>query len=229
MSHELRTPLDAIIGYAELIEEEAPRSDLFASTRKDAGRIRTSAAQLRRLIDDVIDHSRIDAGRLQLAPEPINVSELFAEIEDALEPMVRANANRLTFACDGRLSLVSDHQRLRQALINLAENAVKFTRNGEITVSAATALVNDVEHVVFEVRDNGLGVTRAAAATLFEPFTQAVEAGRPKRGGTLSLSISRRLARAMGGEITFEGDPSSGACFTLWMPASAQTIVAKAA
>jgi signal transduction histidine kinase len=231
MSHELRTPLDAIIGYTELIQEEAPKGAPFDPLRRDAGRIAESASQLRQLIDDVLDHSRIDAGRLHLAPEPINVAELFAEIEDVLEPSLRAHANSLTFVCDNaRLSLVSDHQRLRQCLINLAENSLKFTRNGEIAISARSALVDDIDCVVFEVKDNGLGITRAAVATLFEPFTQpAAGVMRPKRGGTLSLSISRKLARAMGGDISFEGDPNGGARFTLWMPTSSRALVANAA
>jgi signal transduction histidine kinase len=231
MSQELRTPLDAIIGYTELIQEEAPKGDLFDPLRRDAGRIAESAGQLRQLIDDVLDHSRIDAGRLQLAPEPVNVAELFAEIEDALEPRVRAQINRLTFACDNaRLSLVSDHQRLRQCLINLAENSVKFTRNGEISISARSELVDEIDCIVFEVKDNGLGVTRAAAATLFEPFAQpAAGVIRPKRGGTLSLSISRKLARAMGGDITFEGEPNGGAHFTFSLPVNARALIANAA
>lgn len=231
MSHELRTPLDAIIGYTELIDEEAPKGQIFESVRRDAARIAVSAGQLRQLIDDVLDHSRIDAGRLQLAPEPINVSELFAEIEDVLKPAVREQGNALTFSCEsGHLSLVSDHQRLRQCLINLAENSIRFTRNGKIIISAKRVQLNDVDHVVFEVNDDGLGVTRAAAATLFEPFVQApAGATRSKRGGTLSLSISRKLARAMGGDITFEGEPSGGARFTLWMPANSRALVANAA
>jgi signal transduction histidine kinase len=231
MSHELRTPLDAIIGYTELIQEEAPKGDAFDPLRRDAGRIAESAGELRQLIDDVLDHSRIDAGRLHLAPEPINVPELFAEIEDVLDPSVRAHANRLTFACDNaRLSLVSDHQRLRQCLINLAENSLQFTRNGEVAIEAHSSLVNDIDCVVFAVKDNGTGVTRAAAATLFEPFTQPASGVMgSKRGGTLSLSISRKLARAMGGDISFEGDPGGGARFTLWMPTNSRALVANAA
>lgn len=170
MSHELRTPLDAIIGYAELIQEETPKSDLFIGPRRDALRIASSAGHLRKLIDDVLDHSRIDAGRLHLQPEPINVADLFFELEDALDTAVRSEGNKLTFVCDGHLSLVCDHHRLRQCLGNLAENSAKFTRNGEIVISAHSATIDDVEHMVFEVRDNGVGVTRAAAATLFEPF-----------------------------------------------------------
>jgi signal transduction histidine kinase len=230
MSHELRTPLDAIMGYTELIQEETPKGDLFDSVRRDANRIAESAGQLRQLIDDVLDHSRIDAGRLLLAPEPINVSELFAEIEDALESALRAHNNKLSFTCEGRLSLVSDHQRLRQCLINLADNSIKFTRAGEIAISARSVALGEVEHVVFEVSDNGLGVARAAAATLFEPFTQSREGGaRPKRAGTLSLSISRKLARAMGGDITYEGDPNCGARFLLWMPTNSPALMAAAA
>jgi signal transduction histidine kinase len=134
------------------------------------------------------------------------------------------------FSCEGRLSLVSDHQRLRQCLINLAENSIKFTRGGEIAMSARSFMAGDVEHVVFEVSDNGLGVARAAAATLFEPFAQPRESvSRPKRVGTLSLSIARKLARAMGGDITFEGDPSGGARFTLRLPTNSQSLVANAA
>ena len=231
MSHELRTPLDAIMGYAELIQEETPKGDLFASVRRDASRIGESAAELRRLIDDVLDHSRIDAGRLQLAPEPVNVSELFGEIRDALEPFARAHGNQLTFAYDGaHASMSCDHQRLRQCLINLVENSIKFTHNGEVSVSASRTLLGNVEHVVFEVKDNGLGVARAAAETLFDPFSQSRASGaRPKRSGTLSLSISRKLARAMGGDITFGGDPGGGACFMLWMPLTARSPLANAA
>ncbi|MBI3439953.1 MAG: hypothetical protein HY054_15110 [Proteobacteria bacterium] len=231
MSHELRTPLDAIMGYTELIIEEAPTGDLFDPLRRDAARIARSAGQLRQLIDDVLDHSRIDAGRLRLAPEPINISELFAEIEDVLEASVRAQGNALTFACDdSRLSLVSDHQRLRQCLLNLADDSIKFTRGGAVTISAKIAPVNDVDCIVFEVKDNGLGVTRAAAATLFEPFAQpSPGVTRPRRGGTLGLSIARKLARAMGGDIVFEGDPNGGAHFTLWMPINAQALLANAA
>lgn len=230
MSHELRTPLDAILGYTELIQEETPRGDLFDPIRRDAARIAESANQLRQLIDDVLDHSRIDAGRLHLTLEPINVAELFAEMEDALEPRIRGQADNLTFSCEsGRLSLVSDHQRLRQCLLNLAENSIKFTRGGEISISAKGATINDVAHIVFEVRDNGLGVTRAAAATLFEPFAQPAAVTRTRRAGTLSLSIARKLARAMGGDVIFEGDPNAGAHFTLCMPVNAQGAVSKAA
>ncbi len=231
MSHELRTPLDAIMGYTELILEEAPNNPLFDAHRRDAQRIAESARQLRHHIDDVLDHSRIDAGRLHLAPEPINVSELLAEIEDVLEPQLRAQNDKLSLACEsGRLSLVSDHQRLRQCLINLAENSIKYTRAGEISISARSAMLGDVAHVVFEVPDNGLGVARAAGLTLFEPFTQPREgAPRSKRCGTLSLSISRKLARAMGGDVAFEGEPSGGARFTLSMPANARALIANAA
>jgi signal transduction histidine kinase len=230
MSHELRTPLDAILGYTELIQEETPRGDLFNSIRRDTSRIAESANQLRQLIDDVLDHSRIDAGRLHLAPEPINVSELFAEMEDVLEPHIRGQADRLVFTCEsGRLSLVSDHQRLRQCLLNLAENSIKFTRGGEISVSARAEAISGGNYILFEVRDNGLGVARAAAATLFEPFAQPASLTRTRRAGTLSLSIARKLARAMGGDIEFEGDPNGGALFTLRMPVNAPLAVAKAA
>jgi signal transduction histidine kinase len=231
MSHELRTPLDAILGYAELIQEEAPRGNLFDGVRRDAANITDSAKQLRQLIDDVLDHSRIDAGRLQLAPEPINVPELFAEIEDALEPRVRAHGTQLSFACEhARLSLTGDHQRLRQCLLNLAENSLQFASNGEVAIAARTARVNEIDCIVFEIKDNGLGVTRAAAATLFEPFTQASNgSARSKRGGTLALSISRKLARAMGGDITFDGAPGGGAHFTLTVPSKSPLMFANAA
>ncbi|MBS0384303.1 MAG: hypothetical protein JSS00_03020 [Proteobacteria bacterium] len=231
MSHELRTPLDAIIGYAELIQEEAPKGNLFDSVRRDTRRIRESARRLRQLIDDVLDHSRIDAGRLRLAPEPITVSELFAEIESALAPAAMAQANKLAFACENTdLCLVSDHQRLRQCLINLAENGISFTRNGVISVSARSTALGGIDHLLFEVCDNGLGVPRAVQATLFDPFVQGRDGcPRPNRAGTLSLSISRKLARAMGGDITFEGDPAGGSRFTLCLPKNPRALVANAA
>jgi signal transduction histidine kinase len=223
MSHELRTPLNVIIGYAELIQEETPAGEANESVRADAGCIVEAAGKLRQLIDDVLDHSRIDAGRLRLAPEPIDVPQLLAEIEDLMAPTARANGNALLITSDADASsLVSDHQRLRQCLVNLIDNAIRCTRDGAVSVAARSSIVGGAPHVVFEIQDTGVGISGANPEQLFEPFGQG-DGGAAldqKRGTGLGLSIARKLARAMGGEVTFVSEPGVGSCFRLTMPAA---------
>jgi signal transduction histidine kinase len=219
MSHELRTPLNAIIGYAELIEEESPPDAAFADVRQDAARIVGAAQQLRQLIDDVLDQSRIDAGRLQLSPERIDVDELLAELEDVLAPVAGAKGVTLTVSAEAGASLVSDHQRLRQCLLNLASNAIKFTDEGGVAILARTGEMAGQPRTIFEVEDTGIGIAPMEAQNLFQPFAQASKAIQERYGGAgLGLSIARKLARALGGDITFESEVGKGSRFSLWLP-----------
>jgi signal transduction histidine kinase len=222
MSHELRTPLNAIIGYAELIQEEGAHQPQYQAVRDDAECILVAARHLHHLFNDVLDQSRIDAGHLRLRRERVLVSELLADIEDLLAPMARANGNTLTLAAEHpAMSLVADHQRVRQCLLNLVGNALKFTKNGAVSLRARHAVRDGVQCVTFDVVDTGIGISRESTVDVFEPFTQAEAIQLTYGGAGLGLSISRKLARAMGGDISFVSEAGKGSCFSLNLPASA--------
>src|SRR5262249_42757865 len=154
-------PLNAIIGYAELIQEEGEDRAEYAFAANDAGRILTASRQLRQLVDDTLDQSRIDAGHLKLKPVWIGVDPLLAEIADVLAPMARENGNSFSVASEsGNMHLIGDHQRVRQCLLNLAGNAIKFTRNGSVSVRARQAMRRGLPFVTFDVSDTGIGITR---------------------------------------------------------------------
>jgi signal transduction histidine kinase len=220
MSHELRTPLNAIIGYAELIQEEGPRSPAYQAVRDDADQILSAARHLHQLVNDILDQSRIEAGHLQLRPERLMVWELFTEIEDLMAPSARARGINLEISAqDDRMHLIADHHRVRQCLLNLVSNAIKFTKDGTVSLRARHAGRNGIACITFDVLDDGIGIDAAQAATLFEPFAQANEGIQREYGGAgLGLSISRKLARAMGGDITFVSELGKGSCFSLNLP-----------
>ncbi len=220
MSHELRTPLNAIIGYAELIQEEGPRSPAYQAVRDDADQILSAARHLHQLVNDILDQSRIEAGHLQLRPERLMIWELFAEIEDLMAPSARARGIKLEISAqDDAMYVIADHQRVRQCLLNLVSNAIKFTKDGAVSVRARHAGRNGVACITFDVLDDGIGIDPTQAATLFEPFAQANEDIQREYGGAgLGLSISRKLARAMGGDITFVSELGKGSCFSLNLP-----------
>jgi len=223
MSHELRTPLNAIVGYAGLIQEEA--GDLGTAgeaIEEDAGRVLSAAQHLSRLINDVLDQSRIDAGRLNVTCEPVEAAAATAEVEEALRPLAQASGNRFSVivAADVGQAL-ADPLRLHQCLVNLAANALKFTRDGDVVISVRRVFDHASERVSFEVSDTGIGISREELKLLFKPFSQANRAVTQKFGGTgLGLSISRKLARAMGGDIVVDSELGKGSVFTLLLPAA---------
>jgi signal transduction histidine kinase len=218
MSHELRTPLNAIIGYAELIQEEcAAIGGEAAEMRTDATRIVTAGRHLSQLINDILDQSRLDAGHLHLQIEPLNAGDLIAEIGEIIEPLARANGAQLDIARSADL-VMADHARLRQCLINLAGNAVKFARKGRVSLSARRS--DDGERIIFDVSDSGIGISAEEISRLFEPFVQANQNVQARFGGAgLGLAISRKLARAMGGDISVVSDLGEGSTFSLSLPA----------
>ena len=216
MSHELRTPLNAIIGYSEMLLEDAEEED--AQERiSDLQKVQRSGRHLLGLINDILDISKIEAGKIDLNIDPVDLNILIAEVEGTAAPLMKANGNHLeiTTPADSRL-IECDDQRLRQVLLNLLSNAAKFTENGNIDLIVER---NGDSWVCFAVRDTGIGMSAEQVDCLFEPFSQADSSIGQRYGGTgLGLAISRRFVEMMGGRITTESELGAGSCFTVWMP-----------
>jgi signal transduction histidine kinase len=216
MSHELRTPLNAIIGYSELVEEDLELGEIGDSAQHIA-RVRTSALHLLSLISDILDLSKIEAGKIELLPEHIDVPEMARMVLDAVSPKAAENGT----VCDlivepGAENIFGDPLRMKQCLMNLASNAAKFTKNGRIVMHVRREPWNGVDAVAFDVRDTGIGIREDTLKQLFEPFVQADASITRSYGGSgLGLSITRRFARLMGGEVRAESVLGKGSCFTL--------------
>jgi len=231
MSHELRTPLNAVIGYAELLDLGVAGA-LTNEQRHQLSRIRTSGRHLLGLVNEVLDLAKIEAGRLSVS---IGVART-GEAADAALSLVQTHADEkgIRFAAnclgDGDAFYVGDEDRVRQILINLLSNAVKFTeRGGQVALECGTTNDPDVEArlpecpkwVYFQVRDTGIGIPPEHLPVIFDPFVQ-VETGhtRSTDGSGLGLTISRRLARLMGGDLSVRSAVGAGSVFTLWLPAA---------
>ena len=220
MSHELRTPLNAIIGLTEMMVTNAARF----GTEKAAEplrRVHRAGSHLLGLINQVLDLSKIEAGKLELSPDWVNLTPLINEVVDTARPLAEQNNNRLVVKCQENLgSLTVDPMRLRQILLNLLSNACKFTKQGEVTL-LARKLVNAGNWIEFAVSDTGIGMTPEQQAKLFEEFTQADSSTARQYGGTgLGLAITRKLARMMGGDVTLMSEAGKGSTFTVRLPAS---------
>lgn len=217
MSHELRTPLNAIIGYSEMLQEEA--EDLgeraFAD---DLGKINKSGKHLLTLINDILDLSKIEAGKMELYFESCDTPSLIQEVLATVEPLVKENGNRIAFHCDeGEIN--TDVTKLRQILFNLLSNASKFTQEGMIEITAVHELRGGVPGFAFSVKDTGIGMTPGQTDKLFRAFTQADSSTTRKYGGTgLGLAISQRFCQMMGGEIAVESVNGQGSTFAFWLP-----------
>ena len=223
MSHELRTPLNAIIGYAEILDEEA-EEDGLDSYRDDIQRILAAGRHLLSLINDVLDFSKIESGKLELCIEKFTLQDILPAISATAAPLMRKNGNTFKIECECQaVPLVSDATRMRQILLNLLSNAAKFTKNGTVTLSCRIEPEsrNDGELLVLEVTDTGIGMTPDQLAKLFEEFSQA-DASISKRfqGTGLGLAISKRLAQLLGGDIRVQSDEGVGTCFSVWVPAA---------
>ena len=220
MSHELRTPLNAIIGLTEMMVTNAARF----GTEKAAEplrRVHRAGSHLLGLINQVLDLSKIEAGKLELSPDWVNLTPLINEVVDTARPLAEQNNNRLVVKCQENLgSLTVDPMRLRQILLNLLSNACKFTKQGEVTL-LARKLVNEGNWIEFAVSDTGIGMTPEQQAKLFEEFTQADSSTARQYGGTgLGLAITRKLARMMGGDVTLMSEAGKGSTFTVRLPAT---------
>src|SRR4249919_1034066 len=219
MSHELRTPLNAIIGLTEMMVTNAARF----GTEKAAEplrRVHRAGSHLLGLINQVLDLSKIEAGKLELSPETVNLASLIDEVIGTARQLAEQNNNRLVVESQENLgSLTVDPMRLRQILLNLLSNACKFTKQGEVTL-LARKLVNEGNWIEFAVSDTGIGMTPEQQAKLFEEFTQADSSTARQYGGTgLGLAITRKLARMMGGDVTLTSEAGKGSTFTVRLPA----------
>ncbi|MES2940574.1 MAG: ATP-binding protein [Pseudomonadota bacterium] len=225
MSHELRTPLNAIIGYSEMLAEELQdlqRPDFV----QDLERITTSGKHLLSVINEVLDLSKIEAGRMDVFLETFEVKPLLKGAIAAIAPLAAANGNRLDLrVADGVGAMHSDQTKLRQIVLNLVSNACKFTEGGTIAVAVEPA---PGDALSIAVRDTGIGMAPEQLARLFQPFTQADASITRKYGGTgLGLTISRSFAQMMGGDIAVASTPGEGSTFTLRLPLDARVATAR--
>jgi signal transduction histidine kinase/CheY-like chemotaxis protein len=228
MSHELRTPLNAIIGYSEMLQEEAEDTGQ-QSLVPDLEKIHGAGKHLLGLINDVLDLSKIEAGKMTLYLEQFDVGKLVLEIGATIQPLVQKNRNRLEVNCPSGLGTMrADLTKVRQTLFNLLSNASKFTENGTIrlTVAAENRETLGSAHASrfkFDVSDTGIGMTPEQLSRLFQAFTQADASTSRNYGGTgLGLVISRKFCQLMGGDITVQSEPGKGSTFTVVLPREVQ-------
>ncbi|MDC0834572.1 hypothetical protein AY599_11000 [Leptolyngbya valderiana BDU 20041] len=236
ISHELRTPLNAIIGYSEILQEEAEEEGNTTAV-EDLQKIRTAGNFLLALINDILDISKIEAGKMQLYIEAFDLCALIEEVRVTLEPIMEKNGNTFTLECDENLGEIeADITKLRQVLLNLLSNAAKFTENGNVRLTVRRyrdGLEGEVgedidgesathrfgDRVVFKVTDTGIGMTPEQVAHLFEAFTQGDASTTRKYGGTgLGLTISKRYCQMMGGDIAVNSQVDVGSEFTIVLP-----------
>lgn len=220
MSHELRTPLNAIIGYSEMLEEEAEELEQKAFL-PDLQKIQVAGKHLLSLINDILDLSKIEAGKMELFLETYPVNTLINEVKELIQPLAEKNGNVLIVRWSGALGdMHADITRFRQILFNILSNACKFTSKGTVTLEAGRIRENEKDWLLFRVRDTGIGMTSEQIAKLFQPFVQADATTSRKFGGTgLGLVLSRRFAQMMGGDMTVESEPSKGTTFQVRLPA----------
>ncbi len=220
MSHELRTPLNAIIGYSEMLQEEA--EDLGQEHFiPDLQKIHGAGRHLLGLINDILDLSKIEAGKMGLYLETFDIAPMIQDVVDTITPLVEKNANTLDVHCADDLGTMrADSTKVRQGLFNLLSNACKFTERGTITLGANREMVDGTAWIKFRVSDTGIGMTPEQMGNLFEAFAQAEASTNRKYGGTgLGLAISQKFCQMMGGDVTVESALGQGSTFTISLPA----------
>jgi|SRR5215471_2417363 len=225
MSHELRTPLNAIIGYSEMLEEDAQAggNTPFVS---DLQKIRSAGKHLLGLINDVLDLSKVEAGKMKLFLETFDVEKVVEEVVSTAEPLMEKNGNRLRVHCAENVGqLREDVTKVRQVLLNLLSNAAKFTEKGTIILEVTREEDAAGTWVVFRVRDTGIGMTPEQLGKLFQAFTQADGSTQRKYGGTgLGLALSRKFCVMMGGDINATSEPGRGSVFTMRLPGDVENV-----
>ncbi len=219
MSHELRTPLNAIIGYSEMLAEDA-RHAQETGALQDLERIIMAARHLLNVINQVLDISRIEAGRLTVNRDAIPLDALASELLDTVRPQAEAGGNILTAVLPpGAGVLHSDATRVRQVLLNLLSNACKFTRDGSVTLEVQASGDDPQDRITFRVHDTGIGIPADKFEKLFREFSQVDESTTRRYGGTgLGLAIARRLCTVLGGDLAVASTEGLGSTFTAWVP-----------
>ena len=236
MSHELRTPMNAIIGYSEMLLEDATDAG-EDRTAEDLRKILSAARHLLGLINDVLDLSKIEAGKMQLYLETFDLQTLVHEVSSTIAPLVDKRKNQLVVNCAPSIgSMYGDATKIRQTLLNLLSNASKFTENGRIELKIDREIADGQVWVIMQVTDTGIGMNEEQMGRLFRAFTQADASTASKFGGTgLGLAISKQFAQMMGGDVTVKSKPGAGSTFTVRVPArvkpakSPYTVVEKEA
>jgi two-component system, sensor histidine kinase and response regulator len=221
MSHELRTPLNAIIGYSEMLREDCigpDQPEVFA----DLGKIERSGYILLGIINDVLDLSKIEAGRVEVKLQNVDVAAVLHDVCNTVEPLARRQGNAVSLDCPEEARLAyADLPKFRQSLLNLVNNACKFTQNGRVSVAVRRLRGGSGDWTEVRVSDTGIGIRPEHLGKLFEPFYQVDGTATRKYDGTgLGLAISRRFCQLMGGDIAVESAPGRGSCFSLRIPAA---------
>jgi len=220
MSHELRTPLNAIIGYSEMLQEEAEDLEMteFVS---DLQKIQTSGKYLLELVNNVLDLSKIEAGKMELSLETFGVVDLIEDLKNAVQPLIAKKDNTFTTTMPANLGeMYADQMRVRQVLLNLLSNAAKFTERGAIQLAVTRTQKNNDDWLEFRITDSGIGMTEEQAKEVFQPFVQADSSTTRRYGGTgLGLAISKQFVKMMGGKIQIDSKFGYGSTFTVSLPA----------
>ena len=219
MSHELRTPLNAIIGYAQILQEDAEDAGQDEMT-PDLKKIESAGKHLLGLINDILDLSKIEAGRMEIYLEPVSVPALADEVRTLTAPLASANGNRVEVTIDPAIgSIQADVTKLKQSLLNLVSNACKFTKEGRVGLDVRQQDGPEGPQIVFEVSDSGIGMTPEQQAKLFQAFSQADASTTRKFGGTgLGLAITKRLCNLLGGDVAVTSEEGQGSRFTITLP-----------
>jgi signal transduction histidine kinase len=224
VSHELRTPINAIVGYNSLALDGV-YGELPEPLKKAHERIRAAAEHLLKLVDDVLDLSKIEVGRLALDLEPVDLRALLDGIITVVQPIAESKGVQVNASVDPDLPrITSDASRLRQILLNLMSNSIKFSDGGKVALSAKRSPRNPDNEVAVSVSDSGIGIAEKDQERIFEEFEQVRPSGRGdsmQRGTGLGLAISRKLARMLGGELRVQSQLGRGAIFTLVLPVTA--------
>ena len=222
MSHELRTPLNAVIGYSEMLLEDAEAAGRKEQQIADLRRIKSAGKHLLSLVTDVLDVSKIEAGKMELAVQPFDLNSFIDDVVATCRALVMENGNDFIVERGSELGVVGgDATKLRQAVLNLLSNAAKFTNHGRVVLKAVRETAASGDWISIAVRDTGIGISRENLPKLFQNFNQAEASTASRYGGTgLGLALSQKLCRMMGGEITVESELGGGSCFTIRVPAA---------
>jgi signal transduction histidine kinase len=219
MSHELRTPLNAVIGYSQILMEDA-RDEGDIESISDLGKIQTAGQLLLKLVNEILDLSKIEAGKMELDLQEVSLAGLLDEIFIEAEPLAQTNGNTMLRRIDPDLgNAMCDPVKLKNAINQLIDNAAKFTENGRIELVAERRRLGTSDELVVRVIDTGIGIARDQLPRLFEKFTVIDDSSTSKYGGTgLGLALSDKLCRLMGGEISVESKIGKGSRFTIRLP-----------
>jgi PAS domain S-box-containing protein len=224
VSHELRTPLNAIIGYSELLQEVAGEEGVEGTFSPDLEKIHSAGQHLLGLINNLLDLSKAEAGKMTSHLEEFDISMMVREVLALVEPQAKKNRNQLeTRVGEGAHRMHSDRTKISQILINLLGNACKFTENGTVTLAVSRSAEDQDAQIRFDVRDTGIGMSPEQTGRLFQEFSQADASTASRYGGTgLGLAISRLFSRMLGGDITVDSQPGKGSVFSIVLPVNGQ-------